>query len=123
MYIGQLAALTGATQKAIRHYEALGLLPIPQRKGNYRIYDPIHVHLIKMIHRAKAVGFSLAEITELAQIKAQQKRFPLDLAQQLFQQKHQQIRQQQEKLALIEKNLTALELELIDLYKKDKDLD
>jgi len=29
LYIGKLAELTGATRKAIRHYEAVGLLPQP----------------------------------------------------------------------------------------------
>ena len=33
MYIGQLAALTGATPKAIRHYEKLGLLKEKKRQG------------------------------------------------------------------------------------------
>lgn len=122
MYIGQLAALTGATQKAIRHYEKLGLLPTPQRKGNYRIYDQMHVHLVNMIRRAQSVGFSLAEISELAHIKAQQKYFPLDLAQQLFQQKRQQIQQQQEKLTAIENNLITLERELVALYQIDKSI-
>ncbi|GAA5019304.1 MerR family transcriptional regulator [Acinetobacter puyangensis] len=119
MYIGQLAAQTGVTQKAIRHYEKLGLLPIPQRKGNYRIYDQMHVHLVNMIRRAQSVGFSLAEISELAQIKAQQKCFPLAFAQQLFQEKRQQIQQQQEKLVAIEKNLITLEQELVSLYQTD----
>ncbi len=32
MYIGELAALTGATPKAIRHYEKLGLLPVAKKK-------------------------------------------------------------------------------------------
>lgn len=119
MYIGKLAELTGVTQKAIRHYEKLGLLPIPQRKGNYRIYNQMDVHLIDMIVRAQSVGFSLSEISELAKIKAKQKRFPLDLAQQLFQEKQQQIWQQKEKLNRIEQNLLALERELIDIYKNE----
>ena len=38
MYIGKLALVTGVTQKAIRHYENLGLIPAPERKGKYRFY-------------------------------------------------------------------------------------
>ncbi len=33
MYIGELASLTGATPKAIRHYEKLGLLPVAKEKA------------------------------------------------------------------------------------------
>lgn len=29
----------GASRKAIRLYESLGLIPEPQRKGRYRIYS------------------------------------------------------------------------------------
>jgi DNA-binding transcriptional MerR regulator len=62
MYIGKLAELTGATRKAIRHYESIGLIPSPQRKGNYRIYTTLDVHLMKIIRQAQSVGFSLAEL-------------------------------------------------------------
>lgn len=37
--IGKVAEITGASPKAIRHYEALGLLPAPHRRGRYRIYS------------------------------------------------------------------------------------
>ncbi|WP_413692589.1 MerR family DNA-binding transcriptional regulator [Psychromonas sp. KJ10-2] len=30
MLIGQVAELTGATRKAIRHYEAIELIPLPK---------------------------------------------------------------------------------------------
>lgn len=33
LYIGKVAEMTGAWRKAIRHYESLGLLPAPQRRG------------------------------------------------------------------------------------------
>lgn len=121
MYIGKLASLTGVTQKAIRHYEKLGLLPTPERKGKYRIYHPIDVQLLLMIKRAQSVGFTLAEITELAQIKAQQRRFPLDIAQQLFREKHAYLKQQQIKLNLMTQDLIALETELIQMYQDDID--
>src|SRR5690554_5382293 len=39
MYIGKLAEMTGATRKAIRLYESLGLIPVPSRNGNYRVYS------------------------------------------------------------------------------------
>ncbi|HEX5843046.1 MAG TPA: MerR family transcriptional regulator, partial [Pseudomonas sp.] len=53
MFIGQLAKLTDSTPKAIRHYEKLGLLPVPQRQGSYRYYDEHHVTLVRMIRQAQ----------------------------------------------------------------------
>ena len=57
MYIGKLAELTGATQKAIRLYESMGLIPVPNRQGKYRVYADNDVVLINLIRRAQAVGF------------------------------------------------------------------
>ncbi len=85
MYIGELAALTGATPKAIRHYEKLGLLPVAKRKGNYRIYEEIDIQSVKMIRLAQAVGFSLSELYDLSALKYKNNRFPVEIAQQLIQ--------------------------------------
>jgi len=35
MLIGRVSELTGATRKAIRHYESIGLITPPDRKGSY----------------------------------------------------------------------------------------
>ena len=75
MYIGQLAALTGATPKAIRHYEKLGLLPVAKRQGKYRVYENLDVQSVKMIRLAQSVGFSLAELYDLSVLKYAQKSF------------------------------------------------
>ena len=99
MYIGELAALTGATPKAIRHYEKLGLLPVAKRKGNYRIYEEIDVQSVKMIRLAQAVGFSLSELYDLSALKYKNNRFPVEIAQQLIQKKNQQIIEQKEALS------------------------
>ena len=48
MYIGALAKLTSASRKAIRHYKSLGLIPVPQRKGRYRIDSEADAKLICM---------------------------------------------------------------------------
>ncbi|SDY63197.1 MerR family transcriptional regulator [Acinetobacter kyonggiensis] len=120
MYIGKLALVTGVTQKAIRHYENLGLIPAPERKGNYRFYKQLDIQLIKMIKQAQAVGFSLSEIATLAEIKAQEKRFPLEIAQQLLKDKQLQILQKKAELERIEKDLLFLEQELTEMYGAEK---
>lgn len=64
--IGQAAKASGASVKMIRHYETLGLLRKPARSfGNYRLYGPEDVHTLRFIKRARALGFSMAEIREL----------------------------------------------------------
>jgi MerR family copper efflux transcriptional regulator len=62
MYIGEVAKLTGASVKAIRHYEALGLLGSVLRSGAYRVYAANEVQLIQLIKQAQRLGFRLAEL-------------------------------------------------------------
>ncbi|PSW73589.1 transcriptional regulator [Photobacterium sp. GB-50] len=65
MYIGEVSKLTGASAKAIRLYESLGLLGTVVRKGSYRIYDDNHVRTVTLIKGAKSIGVSLAEFKRL----------------------------------------------------------
>lgn len=105
LYIGQVAALTGASRKAIRHYETLGLLPVPERKGTYRIYSHQDVFLVHMIKYAQSFGFSLAELRELAAAKISSNRFPLELAN-----------------ALCARKRVTLRAEIAALRKRDRQL-
>jgi DNA-binding transcriptional MerR regulator len=116
MYIGKLSALTGATRKAIRHYERLGLLPTPQRKGNYRVYSEIHLHLVIMIRRAQEVGFNLSELHELSDRKVQEGRFPLAVANRLFDAKQAQLRRKIQEIEALERELLTLREELNRVY-------
>jgi len=64
--IGQLAARVQMTVKAIRYYEAFGVLDPPQRAANgYRVYVPAAVGQLHFVRRAKLLGLSLAEIKRL----------------------------------------------------------
>ena len=65
MYIGKAAQLSGTTIKAIRHYEAIGLLPEPQRQGQYRVYSEQSVELLMFIKCAQLLGFKLKELQEI----------------------------------------------------------
>lgn len=79
MYIGALAKLTGASRKAIHHYESLGLIPVPQRKGRYRIYSEADANLICIIKRAQSLGFSLREITGLISTTGKTRKLPVEM--------------------------------------------
>lgn len=66
MRIGQLSRDSGIPLDTIRYYERLGLLPAPARSASgYRHYGDDDVARLSFIRRAKALGFSLAEIGEL----------------------------------------------------------
>ncbi len=68
--IGQVAKHTGITRDAIRLYEQQGLIEEPQRAANgYRLYSEMAVARLRFIQRAKAMGFTLKEISELLAIK------------------------------------------------------
>lgn len=62
MYIGEVSKQTGASIKAIRFYEELGLLSDVARSGRYRVYTDTHILLIRLILQAKEQGFKLSEI-------------------------------------------------------------
>lgn len=64
--IGEAAALTGASAKMIRHYEAIGLLPQAGRTfAGYRLYGDADLHRIRFIKRARGLGFAMKQIEAL----------------------------------------------------------
>jgi Cu(I)-responsive transcriptional regulator len=66
MNIGQAARATGVTAKMIRYYDEIGLVrPSARTESNYREYDERQVNELKFIRRARALGFSMEEITRL----------------------------------------------------------
>lgn len=66
MNIGQAAASAGVSQKMIRHYERIGLLPEPNRDSSgYRLYTQYEVSVLRFIGRSRHLGFSIPQIAEL----------------------------------------------------------
>jgi DNA-binding transcriptional MerR regulator len=63
--IGELAREAGVGVETIRFYERRGLLRQPPRGVGYRRYPHSDVERLAFIRRAKVLGFTLAEITEL----------------------------------------------------------
>ena len=64
--IGAAAKASSVSIKMIRHYEEIGLLKdVPRTAANYRVYAPNHVHTLRFIRRARALGFSMEEIRTL----------------------------------------------------------
>ncbi|QNM83352.1 Cu(I)-responsive transcriptional regulator [Sphingomonas sabuli] len=66
MNIGQASAQSGVSQRMIRHYEKIGLIPAPARRGSgYRDYGDKDVHTLRFIGRARDLGFPIEEIGKL----------------------------------------------------------
>jgi|SRR5215207_4072892 len=64
--IGTLAAAVGVHIETIRYYERRGLLsPAARTSAGYRQFDDGDVWRLRFIRRAKALGFTLAEIGDL----------------------------------------------------------
>jgi DNA-binding transcriptional MerR regulator len=70
MRSGQLARQTGVSTDTLRHYERLGLLPLPQRTTpNYREYPPTSPQRVGLIQRALTIGFSLPELKTILAVR------------------------------------------------------
>src|SRR5262249_19955024 len=73
--IGALSKHTGTNIETIRYYERVGLLPAPARSsGGYRLYGTDHLKRLSFIRRARALGFSLAEVRKLLTLADQRRR-------------------------------------------------
>lgn len=66
MNIGELSKISGVSDKMIRHYESIGLLPKAKRsEAGYRQYSEKDAHNLIFIKRSRQLGFSTAEIKTL----------------------------------------------------------
>ena len=69
MTVGELARRTGLSVKAIRDYEALGLIYSAGRSGaNYRLYDETALWCAEMIRTFRSLGLTIIQIQEIAAV-------------------------------------------------------
>lgn len=62
----ELARRAGVKPSAVRYYERVGVLPEAARTAaGYRVYTTEDVERLRFVQRAQALGFTLAEITDL----------------------------------------------------------
>ncbi len=67
--IGEVAERSGFSASALRYYEGIGLVePASRTDAGYRVYDERSLARLAFIARAKQLGCSLEEITDLVAI-------------------------------------------------------
>ena len=66
MNIGTASGASGVSQRMIRHYETIGLIPAPLRRDSgYRDYADADVHRLRFIANARDLGFPIEDIRSL----------------------------------------------------------
>lgn len=66
----EVAEKADVNPETLRYYERKELIPTPRRSdGGFRLYDESYVDRLRFIRRAKDLGFTLAEIRGLLELR------------------------------------------------------
>jgi DNA-binding transcriptional MerR regulator len=77
MQISDLAKALNITTRTIRLYEQMGLVEPPKRtEGGIRVYEKADIIRFKFVLKLKALGLSLQEMKELADLYYREQRLP-----------------------------------------------
>jgi Cu(I)-responsive transcriptional regulator len=80
MKIGQASKASGVSQRMIRHYEKLGLIPPPPRRDSgYRDYSDADVGRLRFVAHARDLGFPIEEIRSLLSLWQDRSRSSADV--------------------------------------------
>lgn len=106
--IGQVGKLLGLSADTLRYYQKLGLISgVPRTPGGARYYRDKELSRLRFIQRAKAMNFSLEEITQLLGLRDAPQQAK-DEVRELTRQKLNAIEQQLAELGHLQKELSLL---------------
>lgn len=104
---GELARRTGFNVDTILYFEKEGVLPPPDRTaGGHRRYDQRHLRTLSLVGKARALGFTPAEVRELIALGAPSGA-SCDEVREIASRRRDHIRSKMADLALLESLLTA----------------
>ncbi len=112
MRISEVARRSGASQKAIRLYEARGLLAAVPRINRYRDYNEQDLNLVLLIRQALALGFRLADV---AALRREDGGIDWPRVQALLADRQQAVRADMQRLQQLDAALTRLRAEVVVL--------
>lgn len=108
MRIAELARRAGVAASAVRWYEQVGVLPVPERQGNgYRDYGDADLSRLRLVIALRRLGVGPEDAGRLARLCLEQGAIDIDLAPVLAEQRAAIARQRDD--------LDRLEGELVDL--------
>jgi len=109
MQISDLAEKLGITTRTIRLYEKLGLVEPPKRtEGKVRYYEKADVKRFKFVLRCKALGLTLEEMKELADLYNREQKVPDKIMPRLIE--------------LVDTHLNSIKEKVATLQRLEKDI-
>ncbi|RDB44565.1 Cu(I)-responsive transcriptional regulator [Halomonas sp. DQ26W] len=80
MNIGEAAKASGISGKMIRYYESIGLIPsVGRTEAGYRSFSDKDIHALRFIARARSLGFSVEQMSNLLALWRDDKRASSDV--------------------------------------------
>ncbi len=120
MQISDLAEKLGITTRTIRLYEKFGLVEPPKRtEGRVRYYEKEDVKRFKFVLRCKALGLTLEEMKELAELYNREDRVPDKIMPRLIELLDTHLNSIKEKVATLqrlEKDISEYRTRIVDQF-------
>jgi DNA-binding transcriptional MerR regulator len=108
LLIGEVAERCGVSRKALRLYEAAGILPAARRtQSGYRVYGAEALEVVSFVRQAQRLGFTLEEIKDVVRIR-RDGRCPCPHVRDLVQRKVEELDQRLTDLQAVRDGLRAM---------------